>query len=66
MNGEAMIGLVVLVACPRCGKEISRVIKEWDFRVFHVKNYYCDKCDKKFNEYYRNGNPRFTIPKRKE
>jgi len=60
------MGLVILVACPRCGREISEVAKEWEFKVFHVKNYFCDNCHKTFNEYYRDGELSFTIPKKEK
>jgi len=54
-----------MVKCPRCGKEVSNASKEWDYAAFHVKLFSCEKCDKTFKTYYRQGKLSHTIPKTK-
>ena len=50
-----------MVKCPRCGTETSSVVKEWNYGPFHVKEYFCKKCQKKFNLYFRKGKLSHTI-----
>jgi len=52
-----------MVNCPRCGKDVPKASKEWDYAVFHVKQFNCGKCEKKFMAYYRKGKLSHTIPK---
>ncbi|MFX0116743.1 MAG: hypothetical protein ACFFB3_19500 [Candidatus Hodarchaeota archaeon] len=54
-----------MVNCPRCGTDISKSTKEWDYSAFHVKRFDCKKCEKAFMAYYRGGKLSHTIPKRK-
>jgi len=54
-----------MAKCPKCGKEISKASKEWNYAAFHVKLFNCDKCDKTFKAYYREGKLSHTIPKSK-
>lgn len=58
-------GEKVLVECPRCGTEISTSTREWDYHVFHVKKFDCERCDKGLMAYFRKGKLSHTIPKRK-
>ena len=51
-----------MVSCPRCGTDIPMPTKEWDYSAFHVKRYYCKKCDSGFLVYYREGKLSHTIP----
>jgi ribosomal protein S27AE len=51
--------------CPRCGKEVSKPSKEWNYAAFHVKLFNCGKCDKTFKAYYRQDKLSHTIPKAK-
>lgn len=52
-----------MVRCPRCNKEVSKAIKEWDYSIFHVKLFYCGKCEKSFKAYYKERKLSHTIPK---
>lgn len=54
-----------MVKCPRCATDISIFAKEWDYGIFHVRNYECKECDKSFKAYFREGKLSHTIPKRK-
>jgi transposase-like protein len=56
---------LLLVNCPRCGTDISKVTKEWDYSAFHVKRYDCQKCEKSFRAYYLKNKLSHTIPKAK-
>ena len=58
-------GEITLVKCPRCGTHIPAPTKEWDYSVFRVKRYDCNKCNKGFMAYLRDGKLSHTIPKRK-
>ena len=49
--------------CPRCGSESEPTRKRWEYNVFHVESYYCKKCDKRFNAYYREEKLIYTISK---
>jgi len=51
-----------MVKCPRCGSEVSNILKEWDYSVFHVKKLYCQKCDDTFSAYYYKEKLSHTIP----
>lgn len=52
-----------MVKCPKCGIDISEVKKEWDYAVFHVKMYVCDRCGKSIRAYYWGNKFSHTIPK---
>jgi len=54
-----------MVKCPRCGKDVSNASKEWNYAAFHVKLFNCERCDKTFKAYYRQGKLSHTIPKSK-
>jgi len=54
-----------MVKCPRCGKEVSDLEKEWDYSAFHVKRFDCRKCGKTFMAYFHKGKLSHTIPKHK-
>jgi len=54
-----------MVKCPRCKREISNALKEWDYSAFHVKLFNCEKCSKTFKAYYRADKLSHTIPKAK-
>lgn len=53
--------------CPRCGTYVAQYTKEWDYRhrYYHVKKYYCPKCEQIFMEYFHNNKLSHTIPKAK-
>lgn len=51
--------------CPRCGTSASRLVKEWDYSIYHVKRYDCEGCGEAFQAYFRDGEFSHTIPKRK-
>lgn len=52
-----------MIKCPVDGTEITKIIKEWDYSFYHVKSYYCEKCQHKVMAYYKEGELVFTIPK---
>lgn len=52
-----------MASCPRCNSPTGATGKEWDYHLFHVKQYFCLTCQKTFMEYYRNGELSHTIPK---
>jgi len=52
-----------MAKCPNCGTEISKVKKEWNYSVFHVRMYLCGKCGKTVKIYYRENKLSHTIPK---
>lgn len=52
-----------MVVCPRSLGNAKLTGKEWEYGPFHVKQYECLGCEKKFMEYYRNGKLSHTIPK---
>ena len=54
-----------MVKCPRCRKEVTNASKEWNYAVFRVKLLNCEKCEKTFKVYYREGKLSHTIPKSK-
>lgn len=39
--------------CPTCKENVNLLIKEWNYSVYNVKNFRCDKCLKSFNVYYK-------------
>ena len=49
--------------CPRCSGNAKLTGKEWEYGQFHVKQYECLGCEKKFMEYFRDGKLSHTIPK---
>lgn len=49
--------------CPRCLGNAKLTGKEGEYGPFHVKQYECSKCEKKFMQYYRDGKLSHTIPK---
>jgi len=51
-----------MVKCPRCGKEASDTLKEWDYAAFHVKLLNCAMCKKTFKAYFRKGKLSHTVP----
>jgi transposase-like protein len=55
-----------MTKCPRCSSNAKPTGKEWEYAVFHVKQFVCSVCEKKFMEYYRNGKLSHTIPKAKK
>ena len=44
-----------LPRCPYCGTASARILREWQYAAFLVKNYNCEKCDRHFKAYYWNG-----------
>jgi len=52
-----------MVKCPRCCSDAKLTGKEWEYGPFHVKQYACSGCDKKFMEYYKDSKLSHTIPK---
>lgn len=46
-----------------CNSPAALTGKEWEYSLFHVKQYLCSGCKKKFMEYYRHGKLSHTIPK---
>jgi len=57
--------LVFKMKCPRCGAESKPTGKKWKYAVFDVESHSCEKCNKQFNAYYRDGKLSHTIPKSK-
>jgi ribosomal protein S27AE len=55
--------VVPLVKCPRCGTEVFKATKEWEYSAFHVKKFDCEKCEKSFKAYFLEGKISHTIPK---
>jgi len=51
--------------CPRCQAKAKPTGKEWEYGPFHVKQYECLGCEKKYMEYYKDGKLSHTIPKPK-
>ena len=60
-----ILKVIVVVKCPKCGTESSDVVKEWNYSIYHVKNYMCKKCRKSFKAYFLEGKLNHTIPKSK-
>jgi len=58
--------MVIQMKCPRCGSESESTGKKWKYNVFDVEGHYCERCDKNFYTYFRNGKLNHTIPKRKK
>jgi uncharacterized protein (UPF0212 family) len=54
---------MLLAKCPKCGTEVSKATKEWDYSAFHVKKFDCKKCEKSFKAYFLEGKMSHTIPK---
>jgi len=52
--------------CPRCGKDVQKPSKEWNYAAFQVKLFKCAECEKTFKAYYRGGKLSHTIPKSKK
>jgi len=59
---QLIIGDLV-AKCPRCSSNAKLTGKEWEYGPFHVKQYTCSGCEKKFMEYYKDGKVSHTIPK---
>lgn len=55
---------IYMAACPRCGTEVSKHTKEWDYANFHVRLFTCPKCEKTFKYYCKQGKLSHTIPKK--
>lgn len=53
-----------MVTCARCSSKAEITGKEWKYGPFHVKQYTCLSCKKKFMEYYKDGKLSHTIPKK--
>lgn len=63
---SAMIAIKIdvnLPKCPRCGIEVTKIVKEWDYSIFHVKRFNCEACDKTFGAYFKKDKLSHTIPK---
>gem|GEM_PF-1422594 len=41
--------------CPNCGNEATKIVKEWNYSIFHVKNFNCTTCQKNFKAYFKQG-----------
>jgi hypothetical protein len=41
-----------LPRCPNCGTEANRIRKEWNYSIFHVESFKCEKCGNAFLAYY--------------
>jgi len=42
-----------MVKCPRCGTDIPKALKEWNYSVFRVKKFDCEKCERPFFAYFK-------------
>ena len=62
LNGLIVIGRK-MAECPYCGYETKKIRKEWNYQVYRVKHYFCDRCERTFMGYYKNGILNHTIPK---
>jgi DNA replication protein DnaC len=49
----ARLGGINLPTCPLCQTESDELRKEWNYHVYHVKSFNCEKCKKPFQAYYR-------------
>ena len=58
-----IIDIFYSMKCPRCEKEAEKTGKTWKYHVYDVEQYDCNKCQKKYNAYYRDGKFAHTIPK---
>jgi len=52
-----------MLLCPRCKNPGKPTGKEWNYSVFHVKQIFCGKCNKRFQAYYKEDVLWYTIPK---
>ena len=50
-----------MVNCPKCGSDNTKPTKEWNYSVFRVKSFNCQKCETKFRDYTRKGKNTFTL-----
>ncbi len=51
--------------CPKCGKPVNKIVKEWDYAQFNVKSYICN-CGQHFREYTRKGQLVFILAKNQD
>jgi len=49
-----------MVKCPNCGTEVSEILKDWTYGVFHVNMYKCS-CGNQFREYFHKGKLKFIL-----
>lgn len=54
---------VVEVGCPRCGAISEPTGKGFTFGIFEGRSYFCEKCEKAFNAFYRDRELSYTVPK---
>jgi transposase-like protein len=60
-----LVGVKGMANCPRCQAKAKPTGKEWEYGQFHVKQFECLGCEKKYMEYYKDGKLSHTIPKPK-
>ncbi len=56
-------GWVYDIECPRCGALSEPTGKGFSFGIFEGRSYFCEKCEKSFNAFYRNRELSYTVPK---
>jgi hypothetical protein len=44
-----------MLKCPRCKESTDKILNEWNYYIFHVKNYHCPLCNKNFKAYFKDG-----------
>ena len=50
-----------MTKCPACKNDITQPTKKWKYGRFDTKQYICNKCGTKFNEYSKKGKHSFTL-----
>jgi transposase-like protein len=68
-NGKTIMNTthVGRMRCPICDAEIKNdPLKRWNFNVYEVSKYLCDKCGNRFNFYSNPDGKSYTIPKSKQ
>lgn len=50
--------------CPLCDSDVKTApLKKWNFNIYVVSRYKCDKCGNFFNHYVNPEGKSYTIPK---
>lgn len=52
-----------MLECPRCGNKSTRVLKVWDYAMFHVRYIRCERCKKNFRAYFKGDKLSYTLPR---
>jgi len=49
-----------MVKCPKCGTNVPKSVKDWNYGIFHVNMYKCD-CGNQFREYFHERKLKFVL-----